>query len=134
SRDPRAMHRYASAGFDLYPQIRATGTVAPERLRTLELPAREGSAADFAFADSVDVAVRGAVRGPDHEILASLGPMFVVDSGERRGYAYLRGGRVMTVTASDDVTASALLWRCLAHVNEVGVEAQVDHVPANQQW
>jgi GNAT superfamily N-acetyltransferase len=134
SRDPRAMHRYASARFDHYPQTRATGRVSASRLQTLELPVREGRPGDFALADAVDAAVRGAPRGPDHELLASMGPMFVVDSGDRRGYAYLRGGRVMTVAAGDEATASALLWRCLAHVSDLGTDAEVDHVAGNQQW
>src|SRR5207245_3101065 len=79
SRDPRAIHRYASAGFDLYPQMRATGQVASSRLRRPELPVRDGTPADFAMANEVDVVVRGAPRGPDHEILASVGPVVVVD-------------------------------------------------------
>ena len=66
--------------------------------------------------------------------MASAGPMFVVDTGGSRGYAYVRGGRVMAVAATDDVAASALLWRCLAHVSDLGVEAQVDHIAGNQQW
>ena len=134
SSDPRAMHRYASAGFALHPQVRARGKVASSRLRLPELPVREGTPGDFALADSVDVAVRGAPRGPDHEVLASVGPMFVVDAGANRGYAYLRGGRVMAVAATDDATASALLWRCLAHVSDLDTEAEVDHLAGNQQW
>lgn len=134
SSDPRAMHRYATAGFDLYPQIRAAGTVALSRLRRPELPVRDGTPEDFAMADEVDVVVRGAPRGPDHEILAGVCSMFVVDTGDRRGYAYLRGGRVMTVTATDDATASALLWRCLAQTCDEGIDVQVDHVTGNQQW
>jgi len=134
SSDPRAMHRYASAGFDLYPQIRAKGTVASSRLWRPELPVRDGTRDDFAMVDEVDLVVRGAPRGPDHEILASVCSMFVVDTGDRRGYAYVRGGRVMTVTATDDATASALLWRCLAHTSNEGIEVQVDHVAGNQQW
>jgi hypothetical protein len=54
------MHRYASAGFTLHPQIRAAGKVTPSRLRTPELPVREATPADFALADDVDRAVRGA--------------------------------------------------------------------------
>jgi ribosomal protein S18 acetylase RimI-like enzyme len=134
SRDPRAMHRYASAGFALHPQVRATGPVAPSRLRTPEVPVREGTPADFALADEVDVAVRGAPRGPDHEILASQGPMFVVDSGGRRGYAHVHGGRVRTIAATDDTTAAALLWRTLAHACDLGTDATVEHVAGNQQW
>lgn len=134
SRDPRAMHRYASAGFDLFPQIRATGTVAPDRLQQPELPVRSGGPSDFAMADEVDRLVRGAPRGPDHTILAGVCSMFVVDTGDHRGYAYLRGGRVLTVTAGDDTTATALLWRCLAETSAAGVEVHVDHVTGDQQW
>jgi GNAT superfamily N-acetyltransferase len=134
SRDPRAMHRYASAGFALHPQVRATGPVTATRLRAPELPVREATPADFRLADEVDRAVRGAPRGPDHEMLASQGVMFVVDSDDRRGYAHLHGGRVRTLAASDDATASALLWRALAHAADLGTEAVVEHVAGNQQW
>ena len=134
SRDPRAMRLYAGAGFDLHPQVRANGVVATSRLRMPELPVRDGTPADFDLADAVDVAVRGAPHGPDHTSLASRGPMFVVDAGERRGYAYLRGGGVSALAATDEVTATALLWRCLAAVADAGVNAEVDHIAGNQQW
>ena len=134
SRDPRAMHRYASAGFALHPQVRATGPVTVDRLRTPELPVREATPADFALADDVDRVARGAPRGPDHELLASQGVMFVVDSAGRRGYAHVHGGRVRTIAASDDVTATALLWRALAHACDLGTEAIVEHMTGNQQW
>jgi quinolinate synthase len=98
------MHRYASAGFTLHPQIRAAGKVTPSRLRTPELPVREATPADFALA------------------------------GDRRGYAHVRSGRVHAVAATDDATASALLWRCLAHAGDLDTEATVEHVSAEQQW
>ena len=134
SSDPRAMHSYAAAGFDLHPQVDATGVVARERLRAPELPVREGGPDDFALADAVDLQVRGAPRGPDHQMLASFGPMLVVDSGASRGYAHLRGGRVLTLVATDEATASALLWRSLAHACDRGEPAQVQHIVGNQQW
>jgi GNAT superfamily N-acetyltransferase len=134
SSDPRAIRLYASSGFDLHPQMRASGAVHAARLKTPELPVRDGTAADFELADAVDVAVRGAPRRRDHEELAAGGPMFVVDAGGRRGYAFVRGGRVSTIAATDEATASALLWRCLAHAVDIGGDAEVDHVPANQQW
>jgi GNAT superfamily N-acetyltransferase len=134
SRDPRAMRLYAAAGFGLHPQVRANGAVAASRLRTPELPVRDGTPADFDLADAVDIAVRGAPHGPDHTSMASRGPMFVVDAGKRRGYAYLRGGGVATLAATDEVTATALLWRCLANAAEAGVDAQIDHIAGNQQW
>ena len=134
SRDPRAIRRYASAGFALHPQVRATGTVAPSLLRVPEVPVREATPADFALADEVDLAVRGAPRGPDHELLAGQGVMFVADGGARRGYAHVHGGRVRAVAATDEATASALLWRALAHACDLGTEAIVEHVAGNQQW
>ena len=134
SSDPRAMHRYASAGFDLHPQVRATGCVSPARLRAPSLAVRDGTPADFALADEVDVAVRGAPRGPDHELLAAPGVMFVAERGKQRGYAHVHGGRVRTIAATDEETAVALLWRSLAHAHEIGVDATVEHVAGNQQW
>ena len=134
SSDPRAMHRYAKAGFALHPAVDANGPVSRPRLRRPELPVREGSPADFAFADDVDMVVRGGPRGPDHELLASVGPMFVVDSGSSRGYAHLRDERVLTIAATDEATASALLWRSLAHASELDAPAQVRHIDGSQQW
>ena len=134
SRDPRAMHRYASAGFDLHPQMQATGTVERSRLRFDGPKVREATSEDFALADTVDVTVRGAPRGPDHEMLASRCVMFVVDSAGQRGYAHVQDGRVHTIAATDEETAVALLWRSLAHAADSGADARVEHMAGNQQW
>ena len=134
SRDPRAMHRYASAGFDLHPQMQASGTPDLRSRPPDTVEVRDGTAADFELADAVDVAVRGAARGADHEIIASMSVMFVADRGDHRGYAYLQEGRVRTIAATDEPTALALLWRSLAHARDLGVEATVEHMTANQQW
>lgn len=134
SRDPRAIHRYTSAGFDLHPQMRASGVPVLSPRREDAVPVREGTAADFELADAVDVAVRGAARGSDHELLASVGVMFVADRGRRRGYAYVQDGRVRTIAATDEETAAALLARSLAHARDLGVEATVEHMTGNQQW
>ena len=135
SRDPRAMRRYAKAGFDLHPQVVGTGRVDRASLPALGGRVRDGGAADTTFADDVDAAVRGARRGPDHELLAAAWAMFVVDDADGRGYAYVRDdGDVVALAAGDDDTAAALLWRCLAHTMEQGCDAVVDHVTGNQQW
>jgi predicted N-acetyltransferase YhbS len=136
SRDPRAMHRYASAGFDLHPQMRAAGAVPPQRLPALTRQVREATAADAPLLDEVDLVVRGARRGPDHTMLRThYAPAFVVDDVDGRGYAYAgRAGSACIVSATDDDTASALLWRCLAHDVELGRESAVEHVTAAQQW
>ncbi|HEX4655125.1 MAG TPA: GNAT family N-acetyltransferase [Mycobacteriales bacterium] len=133
SRDPRAIRSYATAGFDLHPQIRAHGQLDRSVLPRPDPRVRTGDASRADWADDVDRAVRGAARGADHQILTGLAQMFVVDDTTGRGYAYLRAdGRIVTVAATDDETATALLWQCLAI--EQDVEREIDHVNAGQQW
>lgn len=130
SRDARAMHRYAAAGFDLHPQVRAHGNVDSRWLRRPEVPVREG-AADRELLDRLDAEVRGARRGVDHEMLSSFAEAFVADAG----YAYVRPvGRLETIVALDEPTATALLWRCLERAHERGVGIDVGHVNGGQQW
>lgn len=136
SSDPRALRRYASAGFALYPQIRASGTVDRRLLPPASPRVRIGGPDFIDMANAVDVVVRGATRGPDHELLTAVyAPMFVVDDAAGRGYVYpsLTGG-VYLLAATDDATATDLLWACLAHDVELGLESAVDHVNAEQQW
>ena len=133
SRDPRAIRSYASAGFDLHPQIRATGTLDRALLPRPNDRVRPGDDTRVEWADDLDRQVRGAARGPDHTLLLGMAQMFVVDDASGRGYAYLRhDGRILTVTATDDQTATALLWECLAA--ERDGESGIDHVNAGQQW
>jgi GNAT superfamily N-acetyltransferase len=135
STDPRAMRSYATSGFALHPQMHGVGGPDRASLPALRGRVRDGSAADAAAADDVDRAVRGAPHGPDHIRMAADFTMFVVDDVDGRGYAYLRpDGEVAVLAASDDESASALLWRCLAHADETGVAATVEHLNAAQQW
>ncbi|HVV75845.1 MAG TPA: GNAT family N-acetyltransferase [Mycobacteriales bacterium] len=135
SSDPRAIRSYATSGFQLFPQVSASGSPAMAGRPTLDRRVRTGSATDRELADDVDRDVRGAGRGPDHEVVAAVGAqMYVVDDARGRGYAYLRDGGVYLLAASDDATAAALLWRCLEHVHDTGTKATVDHITAEQQW
>jgi predicted N-acetyltransferase YhbS len=135
SRDGRAMRRYAAAGFDLYPQVGSSGPVDRSRLQRPAAPVRVGGADDADFADAVDRHVRGAARGPDHAAMSSAGAMFVVDQGERRGYAYQRtDGRLVTIAATDEVAAEALLWEYLGYDQDGTVSRTVDHLNGEQQW
>lgn len=135
SQDPRAMRAYATSGFDLFPQVQGHGEPDRGALPALHGRVRDGSIADAEFADEIDRSVRGAPRGPDHLRMATTMAMFVIDDVDGRGYAYVRSdGVVFTLAASNDETASALLWRCLAHTIELGVPAWVDNVNAEQQW
>ena len=135
SQDPRAMRAYATSGFALYPQVEARGEPDRAALPALNGRVRDGSLADVELADDVDRTVRGAPRGPDQIRMATDMPMFVVDDVDGRGYGYLRtDGEVFALAATDDETATALLWRCLAHSTELGVAATVSHLNSEQQW
>lgn len=133
SSDPRAIRSYATAGFDLHPQVRATGPLDRSHLPAGNGRVRAGDPTHAEWADGLDRRIRGAARGPDHTVLGGMSQMFVVDDSAGSGYAYLRtDGRVLTVVATDDETATALLWECLGAVR--GAEPSIDHVNGAQQW
>jgi GNAT superfamily N-acetyltransferase len=135
SPDPRAIRSYGTSGFTLYPQVKGEGEPERSALPALHGRVRDGSVADAGLADEVDRTVRGAPRGPDHVRLATDHPLFVADDIDGRGYAYVRDeGEILTLAATDDETATALLWRCLAHLSELGQPAEVIDMNAVQQW
>lgn len=135
STDPRAIRSYATSGFTLYPQVAGAGEPDRTSLPALHGRVRDGSVADAEFADDIDRAVRGAPRGPDQIRLATDLTMFVVDDASGRGYAYVRSdGEVIALAASDDATASDLLWRCFAHVVEIEKPVSIIDMNAEQQW
>jgi GNAT superfamily N-acetyltransferase len=135
SKDPRAMRAYASSGFDLHPQVAGTGAPDLAMIPATRGRVRDGSINDAEWADGVDLAVRGAKRGPDQQALATDMAMFVVDDVDGAGYAYVRHhGEVAVVAATDEDTATVLLWRGLAHTVDLGEPATVPHLNAGQQW
>lgn len=132
--DSRAIRSYATSGFALFPQMHAGGTPDPAALPAIRR-VRDSTTDDVELADRVDQVVRGAPHGPDHDVMAKLGRMFVVDDTDGSGYAYLRGdGEVYLLAATDDATATELLWRCAAHAVETGSRLSIDHLNAAQQW
>lgn len=134
SRDARAIRTYATSGFGLYPQVTAKGRPSLDAVPPSVRRVRPGTAADLDLADQIDRRVRGAGRGPDHAWIAGFAPMYVVDDADGKGYAYLRDGDVYLLAATDDDTASDLLWRCLVHAGEHDLEAGVYHITGEQQW
>lgn len=134
SRDPRAMRRYALAGFALRPAVTAWG-----RLRRAGLPAvrgvREGSDADLGLAAHVDRLQRGAARGPDYAVLLEdQGRMLVFDEGARRGYVIVRDNqRPVVLAATDHEVATALLTDALAGMSH-DCDVEVGWLTASQQW
>jgi GNAT superfamily N-acetyltransferase len=135
SRDPRAIRSYATSGFTLFPQVEGRGEPDRKALPSMNGRVREGSLDDVTFADDVDRAVRGAPRGPDHVRLATDQPLFIANDVDGRGYAYVRSdGEVLALAASDNATATALLWRCFAHAADIGKPTSVIDMNAEQQW
>jgi len=134
--DPRAMRLYATSGFNTYPQLDAEGPIDATALPGPDARVRPGSVADIDFADDVDLVVRGAPHGPDQRWLADEFTMYVVDEADGgRGYAYVRGNTlVTTLAATDEDTASALLWHCLGQISQAGKPASIYHLNAEQQW
>lgn len=134
SQDHRAIRLYATSGFVLHPQMRAAGKPDRSTIPAPDRRVRDGSVADVTFADDVDRRVRRAARGPDQTLLAETTTMFVVDDLAGHGYAYCQGARLSALAATDEVTATALLWRYLAHVSDIDGSAVLPDLNAGQQW
>jgi len=135
SSDERAIRLYATSGFELYPQVYGTGKPDPKALPALRNRVRDGSVDDTALADDVDRIVRGAPRGPDHVRMATDMPLFIADDVDGKGYAYIRqDGEVYCLGATNEATATALLWRCFAYAHEADRPVGVIDMNAEQQW
>lgn len=133
SHDPKAFRRYRLAGFTLHPSVLSWGTVDRTTIPALHR-VRDGSAADVQWCDEVDRRTRGAGHGVDHELLRADYPLIVIDDAAGRGYAYLlpKGG-VQLLAATDELTASELLWESLARTTEEP-ECRFFFATAEQEW
>lgn len=128
SPDPRALHRYASAGFDLQPSALGSG---PVRHRLAAPPGvRVGSIEDIDTVDAVDVEVRGGARREDIDFqLRSGAELLMADDG----YALVRHGWLWALTATSEPVASRLLQAALARLPD-GAPINVPWITARQQW
>jgi len=130
SLDPRALRRYSRAGLAIHPAVEAEGIVDRSALPA-GLPGRPGDAADLDLVADVDTGLRGS-RAEDLEFLLSSGArMWVADRGGGRGFVVTRNGPLLMLGATDEATASGLLWRYLA---ETDGKASVWHLTAQQDW
>jgi predicted N-acetyltransferase YhbS len=130
SPDPRALRRYSLAGLDIHPAVEARGTI-DQSLIPGELRDRFGDAGDLDLVVRVDAGLRRS-RAEDVEYLLGAGArMHVIDQGSARGYMVHRENRLLMLGASDDPTASVLLWRFLA---QTGGEAEIWGLTARQNW
>ncbi|MEQ0557943.1 GNAT family N-acetyltransferase [Amycolatopsis sp. NEAU-NG30] len=111
---PAATRRYRTAGFLLYPQMRMVGTVDRATLPAIT-GLREGRADDAEWMDQLDVRLRGAGHGPDHEYLRNTTRLVVTRDRQTPGYVYIDDqGRATLLAAADPRTAQTLLWEALA--------------------
>ncbi len=130
SPDPRALRRYSLAGLSIHPAVEATGTVdraaIPGTLR-----GREGSNGDLDLVDAADVPILGRSRRDDVAFAAEAGTLEVADDADGRGFVVTRNGHVTMLGATDEDTATHLLWRALARIED---KASVYCLTAEQDW
>ena len=130
SEDPKAMRRYARAGFDLRPCVSAAGIPAGAR------PEPEVEAVTPAEAAGIVALAGRAVRGAaydvgDLEMLALGGSSLLAIAG--RGFAAHRAGSPKLLAATDEDAAAALLRACLAAAPRGGT-VQLDFIHAGNDW
>lgn len=131
SLDPRAMRRYALAGFALHPTMSATG-IADRGAVPAGLRSRPGDPrADREICDAASRAARGAAHGEDVAHMVEGGPALLVHDGG--GFALHHDGRIVLLAATDDVVARDLMWSCLAAMPP-GTTASVESITAAQGW
>ncbi len=131
SRDPRAARRYVYAGFDLHPAVKASGCVDRRRIPRPSVPVREGDERDREFVAGLDRSLRGGAHGVDVEHSIEAGCRLLVSPGA--GYVVARGPKPMFLAATDDVTATDLLFAVLSAADP-DETAEVDWITSAQQW
>jgi predicted N-acetyltransferase YhbS len=128
--DARAVRRYWRAGFALHPQMLLRGKVDRSQVPAVA-GVREGLPDDVALMDALARDLRGGGHGPHHASLAEVARPLVAETVSGRGFAYTNGSRLELLAATDEATATALLWACLAGA---GDEYLVPHVTAANPW
>jgi GNAT superfamily N-acetyltransferase len=138
SEDPRAMRRYARAGFALRPCVTAAGVVHHDRLRdaggalgarAVAEPATRAEA--LALAAPASRFVRGAAHGEDLGMLLDHGSRMLA-LGER-GFVVHRDGSPRMLAARDEEAAAALLAAALRAAPR-GATVEVAPIAAGHDW
>jgi predicted N-acetyltransferase YhbS len=134
SPDPKALRRYALAGFAPRPGFLGKGTVDRSLLPAASVVEGEWTRHGD-LVDDVATLLRGAPYGPDLEVL-SANRLLVVDEPAGRGFAILggrgRGVRIVSLGATTVDVAQRLLWAALG---ELGTdEVEVEWLTADQPW
>ncbi len=126
SQDPRAMRRYARAGFALHPSLEAAGPV----LRAPDMPPGvvRGGPDDGAMVGAIGADLRGAGHGRDVDAFFASGATLLL--APDRGFVFHRDGDVRALAARDEATAADLLRAVLAESGNAGVS----WITSAQQW
>ena len=128
---PAATRRYRLAGFLLYPLMRMVGTVDRSTLPELT-GLREGKSSDLDWMDRLDVQLRGAGHGPDHEYMVKTLRLVVSNDSNRPGYVYIDDhGRPTLLAAAQEETARNLLWEAFAASQG---ETLVNCITSDNHW
>lgn len=133
SPDPKALRRYAAAGFRLHPGYLATGPL-DRALVPAGLGVRVGDwATDRELLDAVGAALRGTGHGVDLEAMQAVGAhLLVAEDGPDRGFCVHRDGEIAVVGATTPALAQRLLWAGLA--GDDAAKVSVDWLTAQQPW
>lgn len=132
SEDPKAMRRYARAGFALRPCVAAAGIVHRPALPAAHDEIRDGcDEPALAVAEGVSRSVRGATHSRDIPTMVAAGARLLTLAD--RGFAVHVDGSLRLLAARDDATARALLWAVLA-ASSPAATVDVDFLSAGQDW
>jgi ribosomal protein S18 acetylase RimI-like enzyme len=131
SNDPRALRLYALAGFALQPTLRADGEIDRRALPRTHSAIREHDGADDL--ESLAALAR-KIRGAPYtgELRYALGQgARLLRLGERGFTVVVEDGSLWMLLASDEDTATALIWHALAMAEG---PARVRWITGDQQW
>lgn len=133
SADPRAIRRYARAGFDLHPAMAFEGEVDRTGLpASTTTTVEEGD--DLDLIDRVDARLRGSSRRPDVEyLLGDDSRLFVARYGRERGFALVRRGDLAMLGGDSADVARDLLWHVLGEASSDS-DTTFYGLTAAQQW
>lgn len=129
SSDPKALRRYASAGFALHAGLAAVGAVDRSLLPAVPRVGEGDWDRDGERVDGLGRALRGAAYGPDLDAYRAVGSRLLVAD---EGFAVVKdSGELQVLGARDPRTAQDLLWAALAQAR---AEVEVNRLTGAQQW
>jgi predicted N-acetyltransferase YhbS len=130
--DPKALRRYALAGFALHAAYTAKGALDRSVLPAVDVRAGEWNR-DAALVDEVATFLRGAPYGPDLEVMQAMSAeLLIVDDSTGRGFCVHGPRGIACVGATTPVAAQRLLWAGLAE--SPSPDVAVMWLTADQQW